>query len=334
MTIGEILLSVIVPIYNTSEYLERCIQSLVSQTLKNIEIILIDDGSTDNSLELCKEYEKRYFNVKVYSKTNSGLGKTRNVGMKLSKGEYIAFVDSDDFISCNMYEYMTKLLIEYGADVAICDYEKVYREEESNLFEKNVRNTQVQVLNDKYDIIKEYLLFKIEPFAWNKVFKKNFLIDNKLKYEEDCYYEDLNMTLEALFLARKICSTNRKFYGYFQRESSITHKLTEKHLIDYINRIDKFYMFINTNYDVSKLEIELRDSKFRLSYNLLNLLVNSKKQFLLKKSFEEFPKKMVIFGASEAGKLANHYFKIFDIEIIYFCDNNQKKWGNNLKELK
>ena len=129
-----IKVSVVVPVYNTSKYLRRCLDSLVNQTLKNIEIIIVNDKSTDNSKDIIKEYENKYQNIKViHNKINKGIGYNRNLGIEIASGKYIAFVDSDDYIDLNLYEKMYEYSEEKKLNLCVCDLKKV--DEESNVID-------------------------------------------------------------------------------------------------------------------------------------------------------------------------------------------------------
>ena len=131
-------ISVIIPVYNVEKYLYRCVDSVLGQTYYNIEVILIDDGSTDSSPEICDEYQKRDKRVKVIHKKNSGAASSRNIGLSSAKGDYIAFIDSDDYIELDMYENMMKINEEYNCDIVLCD---CYKENKTKreIFTHNIR---------------------------------------------------------------------------------------------------------------------------------------------------------------------------------------------------
>lgn len=323
------LLSIVVPVYNVSKYIKRCIESLINQDLNDIEIILINDGSTDDSLDICREYEKKFGNITVYSRDNSGLGATRNYGTNIAKGKYIAFVDSDDYVEKNMYKYMCTLIQKNDCDLCVCNYEMVY-DKRIKSDSKQINNTAT-IYSDKYEIIKEYLLFHIQPFAWNKIYKREFLINNNIKFQEKTFYEDIVTTLNCLCLSKRIVVTNAKLYNYYQRDTSIMHSVTNKHMNDYINQINKFYNFIYSNYDIKLIEFELRVSKFRLTYNLLGILKEIGNYNILNNKFEKFYNDVIIFGASEGGSLLKYYFEKYNIRVKYFCDNSREKWGNKFE---
>ncbi len=325
----NVILSIVVPVYNVENYLERCIDSLLNQTLKSIEILLINDGSTDSSLKICEAYARSYQNIKVFSKENTGLGSTRNYGLLLSKGKYIAFVDSDDYVNKYMYEDMYKLIEKNNCDICECGYKKVYDEKQSPIND----NTYIsKIYENKYDIVKEYLLFHIEPYAWNKMYRKDFLIENDIRFQEYTLYEDVVTTLKALSLCKKIIITDKKYYYYYQRPDSIMHKIKQKNKKDYINQITQFYQYLYSNYNLDIIQFPIRVSKFRLTYNLLNILKELDEEDILREKFAKFQKDVVIFGASDCGVLLKHYFQKNNIKVRYFCDNSPQKWGEMLDD--
>lgn len=322
---NNIMLSVIVPIYNMSKYLDRCINSLINQNYKKMEIILIDDGSTDNSMEICKYYAEKYTNIRIYSKENTGLGATRNYGIPLAKGEYVGFVDSDDYIDCNMYEHLMNITKNNNCDIGVCGYEEIYSDTKISTY-SDVKPDFI-IEDDKIEIIKKYLLLKIPTFAWNKIYKRDFLLEFGVKFSEGCYYEDINMVAKALHYCNKVAITENKYYKYFQRNNSIMHTYTEKHLTDYIEQISEFYKFICTNYNINEILIELKSSKFRLTYNMLIMLKVLKKETEVIRCFEKISNPIIIFGASKAGEIIKYYCDIANADVMFFCDNDKGKRG-------
>ena len=215
------LISIIVPIYNVEKYLDRCIESIINQTYKNLEIILVDDGSPDNCPKMCEDWAKKDKRIKVIHKENGGISEARNVGINNATGDYIAFVDSDDFIDKEMYEKLLQNLIRTNSDISICSM--IYYYENDQI--KELKNNDASFFI--YDDIKKYdNLFNENVFSfivvWNKLYKKE--IFKELRFPKDKINEDAFIAHQLLNLSHKIVYTKEKLYYYVQHENSIMHQ--------------------------------------------------------------------------------------------------------------
>lgn len=209
------LISIIVPVYNAEEYIERCINSLVNQTYQNIEIILINDGSTDRSKDICDSYAKKDKRIKVINQKNCGVSTARNKGMDVAKGEYLCFVDSDDYVSNEFIEKMYKSLSTNRADLSICSISNVsdkgIKPQSSSLYEDNIITKETYYKN-----INTY-----GGFLWNKIFKKE-LIGN-LRLEKDIYYcEDELFVISYVEKCKEIACVNNPLYFYCTHVGSLS----------------------------------------------------------------------------------------------------------------
>ena len=225
--------SVIVPVYNVEQYLGRCLNSLINQTLKDIEIIIVNDGSTDNSQVIIDNYKNKYSEIiKVYNIKNVGAAKARNYALKYVTGEYIGFVDSDDYISEEMYEKLYNEAKIKEADIVCCNYYRVIDEQKFN--KKTFGNEKIlkEELFDK-NIYEANLLFDEVPYLWNKIFKTEIIKNNNIEFSEDLrIYEDLLFTYQAFQKANKVSGIDDAMYFYMvSRQESLTHILTEKRFI-------------------------------------------------------------------------------------------------------
>ena len=240
-----IKVSVVVPVYNVMAYLPKCLDSLVEQTLKDIEIIIVNDGSLDNSQEIIDKYAKKYANIKVFKKENGGLSDARNYGIKKAHGEYIAFVDSDDYVSTEMYEKMYNKAVSGNFDMVVCDLNYIYPDKEIRAYSNIKKDTSN---------IKEVFL-NIYPSAWNKIFKRKLLDD--LEFKKQVWFEDVEFIYRLLPKIKSIGVVNEPFYQYLQREGSITKKQDKRiyHYIDNLNGIYDYYKEHNL-YDVYEKELE------------------------------------------------------------------------------
>ena len=224
--------SVIVPVYNVEKYIEKCLSSLVNQTLRDIEIIVVNDGSPDNSQKIIDKYAKKYSNIKSFTKKNGGLSDARNFGLKYASGEYIAFVDSDDYVKLDMYEKMYDKAKENNFDMVVCDIDYLYPD-------KTLRVSSG--LEDDTTNIKDVYL-NIHPAAWNKIFKKE-LFENDVYFKKNVWFEDVEFIYRMLPYIKSIGVVKEDFNQYVQREGSITSIVNKKiyHYIDNMNGIIDFY---------------------------------------------------------------------------------------------
>lgn len=235
------LISIIIPVYKVEKYLEKCINSIIGQTYTNLQIILVDDGSPDNSGKICDKYAKKDSRVEVIHKSNGGLSEARNSGIERAKGKYIGFVDSDDYIKEDMYEVLYNLITRFQADVSICNLYDVVGDE------KNIRNINEGIKEyNRIDILKEVLMDKnIQSYAWNKLYKKE-LFDN-IKYPIGRKYEDIGTTFYVLEQCKKVVVTGSAEYFYLKREDSLVSDVTESTILDYIDLIIDRYLYVKNN---------------------------------------------------------------------------------------
>lgn len=214
----EELISVIVPIYKVETYLERCIESIVNQTYKNLEIILVDDGSPDSCPEICDSWKEKDDRIKVIHKENGGLSDARNAGMQIMTGTYVSYIDSDDWIANDMYEKMLYAIKKNDADICECCFEKTTGIVKSN---KKQQTDKVTILN-KEEALKAVVEEKINPVVWNKIYKRK--IADQLYFEKGKYNEDEFWTYHAVERAEKIVQIEDICYYYFFREDSIINE--------------------------------------------------------------------------------------------------------------
>lgn len=242
------LISIVVPLYNVEQYLQKCVDSLINQTYKNLEIILVDDGSPDNCPKICDEYAKQDIRIKVIHKENGGLSDARNAGMKVARGEYISFIDSDDWIKSEMIEDMYNRMIEDNSDLV-----------SSGVIWVDVDGTEIRtatvsencVLNTEQAMKELINDGKLKQHVWNKLYKTD-LIKN-IPFDKGKYHEDVFWSYKVIGESKRISIEKNSYYFYVQRSESI---MGEKYSA---KRLDAL--------DAMELRCEYMKEKFPKLYN-------------------------------------------------------------------
>lgn len=217
--------SVIVPVYNVEKYLTKCLDSLVNQTLEAIEIIVVNDGSKDDSQKIIDKFQEKYpQKIKGYRKENGGLSDARNFGIDKSVGEFIGFVDSDDYVTETMFEEMYDLSQKHQAEMVICNLQKV---DETGKITQQL--TQIPNMPEKIDVMENFSVFSdLSYFACNKIFKKELFREKRFK--KGVHFEDIQLIPQLLLDCKILAQTQTYHYQYLERSDSITKTHTEKGL--------------------------------------------------------------------------------------------------------
>lgn len=235
-------ISVIIPVYNTCRELKRCLDSVCSQTYKNLEIILIDDGSNDGSEDIIDLFSRMDDRVIAIHKENGGESSARNIGLEKSTGNIISFVDCDDWIDCDMYEIMTRIMQDNNLDICACGWVKEFDNKSVEM--SNILSVKNMIMNREQFLKKVYMRDSYQGFAymWNKLYKRNILFDESDKLHKFC--EDLSLGGDVEYLAyaalnsKRIKYIDRPFYHYYQRNNSGIHTLTTKKMRDWLRAYD------------------------------------------------------------------------------------------------
>lgn len=210
------LISVIVPVYDVEPYLNRCIESIVSQTYKNLEIILVDDGSPDNCPQMCDDWVNKDSRIHVIHKKNGGLSDARNAGMKIASGELISFIDSDDYVDLNMYESLIFKMLETDSDIVSCGVKWV--DESGRVLKCDKVLSDVVFLTE--EAMKELLNDgAIKQPVWNRLYKRELALS--IPFEKGKCHEDVFWSYQAVGKSKRICVISQAFYYYVQRSDSI-----------------------------------------------------------------------------------------------------------------
>lgn len=285
----EELISVIVPIFKVEKYLKKCIDSILNQTYKNMEIILVDDGSPDNCPYICDNYAKKDSRIKVIHKINGGISDTRNEGLKRATGKWVTFIDSDDYIDKNMIDTLYKLAIENEADISIIDFIKI--DETSNIIQNKDCKNKTRIFNSKTAIIELFNDNSFGNYMWNKLYKKELFED--IKFPIGKTMEDLAVMYQLFYKSKNIVYNNKQMYFYVQRKNSILHR-REKSLIN--NRFElslEKYNFLKSKYPDM---IENYKAMLEVCLETFQYLNTQEKKSLCINIYKEIPYKMKIFN--------------------------------------
>lgn len=260
--------SVIVPVYNVQEFLPMCLDSLVNQKNESYEIILVNDGSTDNSRKICEEYQNKYENIRIINKTNGGLSDARNTGLDVASGEYIVFVDSDDYIDLNsLDEFSINLNKYHNPDVLVTKIMKKFNNDVKYMDNLSITFNH---MNDKSSII-EWMFTKSDSLwpAVRYVVKRDFIINNNLQFLEGYFHEDIDWTLKLFIHAETFGFCEHYWYVHrISRVGSITNTVNPKRLLDVIEIISSGIKYIE------KTELEKEVKKIMCTRIVKNVYTN------------------------------------------------------------
>ena len=298
-----IKLSVIVPIYNTAPYLRKTLDSLANQTFKDFEVLLINDGSTDQSKEIMEEYTRKYPFMKAYHLENHGVSYARNFGISKAKGKYLTFLDSDDYIDLDLYEKMYEKT-KGNVDVVECDFIWEY--------EKKVRY-------DHLDLTIHPLL-AMRAVVWNRFYKRELLTKNNLTFPLNVYYEDVEFCYKVFPFIKTFAYVKDSYVHYVQREGSITSQKTKK-MKDIYQVLDQTIEFYQKNgfYDQYEKELEYLYTRYLLGSSFLRMVkVKSYKlrKEMLKENFQKLKEKYPNYQK-------NIYIKKKNKKNLYFQSVNK-----------
>lgn len=293
-------ISIVVPIYNMEKKLKRCLDSLVNQTFKNIEIILINDGSTDKSKNIIEEYSKKYKNIKVISRKNKGISYSRNEGIKKAIGKYIAFVDSDDYINLDMYEKLYNKIEKEKADIVVCNYSRFPASNPSEFEEVNIsKKCKITNLVDNPSMV-----YSIEYGPCNKLYNKNLWDD--IEFPVNVKYEDLEAVLKVFLKSNKVVYLNEYLYNYEINDTG------ETGVID--NRVFDIYIILDHLY----VEFKNADKSLYNAYKKMTLDRIFRYVHMILNCKE---KELCLNFTNEGYRFIKKRFKLWRIKYIFSSTN-------------
>ena len=230
--VSQPLISVIIPVYNVENYLDRCLESIINQTYRNLEIILVDDGSNDGSGKKCDEYSRIDERVSVIHKENGGLSEARNYALDMITGEFVTFVDSDDYVDLRMIETLYNLRKEYKADISCVSFQKIFRNRNDRHDRKGIRKNQVAIYNGTEAVEQILYRKKVDTSPCGKLYKSSDFAE--IRYPVGMIFEDCGTTYKLFYKKGRIVYSNAKMYFYVQRMGSIMHDDFSKKRLDRI----------------------------------------------------------------------------------------------------
>ena len=324
--------SIIIPVYNVEDYLCECVNSIISQELTDIEIILVDDGSTDLSGKMCDDFAKIDSRVRVIHKENGGLSSARNAGIDICKGDYVGFVDSDDVVSKEMFFCLYELSQELSADIAICSYSKF-----TDTVDFPVStNNDYEVLNHEI-ALKE--LFKGEKYfvtSWDKIYKRELF--NDIRFPNGKIHEDMFTTYKLFDLSNTVVYTKKILYGYRIRKNSITNTSFSEKRFDNLEAIDEIIDYFKKDYSLSYI---LSNLAYEKSLYLLNLILLEKsipKQLKFYSLYRDYiinHRKMFSLRFQNDPQKLCHIKKVCKSRYLYFfiCKHEEKLLRFSIKRI-
>ena len=260
------LISIIIPVYNVEKYLEECVESVVKQTYKNLEIILVDDGSTDNSGKICDNYAVKDKRIKVIHKENGGQSDARNAGLDICTGDFIGFIDSDDYVEADMFETLIKNIYENDADIVSCRW---FTEYVNNKIKDGIG--QRYILNNDDIIIRGFGENLLSCGVWDKLFKKD--VFESMRFPKGKIFEDTYINIKIFLNVSKVVIIPDALYHYRQRKSSVSHDVDYKQLNDQIEAYEEqqkdIVKFGKCNKCLNRAEAMLLNVKRTAVYNML-----------------------------------------------------------------
>lgn len=275
------LISIVIPIYNVEKYLENCIKSVLNQTYSHLEIILVNDGSKDNSEAICNKYKNIDRRIKYYKKINGGLSDARNFGIKRATGKYITFIDSDDYVSKHYVENLYLAMKKSNADLVISDFKMVW---DSNFNESDsLDQNNIQVVSNEECLTRLLYQDGVETSTWGKLYQLSYFQDYHIEYPVGKLYEDIPVTFDLIRYSKKIAIIPNKDYFYFQRNNSIQYENFSHRKMDIIVNMNYLEKGIQNYFPnlikamdcryfsaISNVIFQIGDkSKFKDDYNLL-----------------------------------------------------------------
>lgn len=265
MRLGNPKISLIIPVYNVEKYIRETLESVLAQTFTDYEVIMVNDGSTDESLGILREYAGKYDNFKLINQENCGLSRARNVGVTESKGEYVAFLDSDDFLSPKFLEELYDAAVENNADISCCNYYLYYDKSGKKIYMPFTAKTGVY--SNETAMKKLIMDTTFHFFMWNKLFKRDLFVKNNIIFY-DMYFEDIAVCPQLFFFANKVAFVNKALYYYRRHRGSIISLIDAPKTNDFIVSLGIIRNFLEEKNVYKKYKMVFKIYAFRFKFQV------------------------------------------------------------------
>ncbi|MGG3943990.1 glycosyltransferase [Peribacillus psychrosaccharolyticus] len=280
------MISVVLPVYNVEQYLNECLESVFCQTHRNFELIIVNDGSTDRSIDIIDEYRKRYTNLVYLEQENKGLSEARNLATSYAKGEYVIYIDSDDYMDLNMLELMYNRIVKIKGDVVVCGHKEIHE----NVQKENSRVFIEADCNKSFsgvEVANMLLSCKVLGVTWNKLIKMDKIKENCLYFEPGRYTQDWYPIFKIISNCEVVGFVNKDLYNYRIREGSVTAKKNWKRLNDYNHATSSILNYVkNSNLQYNNNSITLFKAITFEKIIFMYISLNKKKGRQLYKEFK------------------------------------------------
>ena len=329
-------ISIVIPIYNTEQYLDKCVDSVLNQTYKNLEVILVDDGSTDDSGKICDYYAAKDERVVIIHQRNQGNNVARKNGVKIANGDYVGFVDSDDWIEPDMYQCMVDNIKKNNADIVSVGFYLEYSNK-TEIYNDEIDSNLYKIGKDTNKFIESVLLgntkSRLYSIQWNlvtKLFKRNVISVSQEKVNGVFYGEDMAVTFESYYLAESISVINKPYYHYRQCNHSITHKKD----VMLLSKLNEMYAYMKKLFESKNagclIQQELDRYFIRTINDVMPKVTGSEEIYNIKYllPYKDKGKKIVLYGAGRIGK--DFCKQVINAGMTcYWTDSNWKKIDNS-----
>lgn len=319
----------IVPVYKVEKYLGKCIDSIINQTFKDLEIILVDDGSEDDCTQMCDEYSKMDKRIITIHKKNGGLSSARNAGLKRATGKYIGFVDSDDWIDADMYKHLYNLIEAYNAEIVQCKYTLVIDDEsEQQFISSDTSNSNIEIISNDSALNNIYGDRYVETVVmWNKLYKRNLF--DEIQFPESKIHEDEFVIHRLLYKTHKVILFNHSMYFYRKNNTSITNSSFNEKKLDKLDAIEErinFFKNTREHYLYKKTLICYKDLLIEF-YFKYKFLINDNSSGLkkLKKKYRSIFFSYIFYTNRDLGDRVMSCVFFVDPNVYYKIEKLRKK---------